>query len=107
MGEAHNAANAAKYNEHLTQLEKYGSAGTKELQNGRIRYYGETIPAKTPGEMAGRRTVREWDPATGNKRTWHETVDHSGNVRQVRPEFNDGTKTHYTFDKNGNYTGSW
>lgn len=79
----------------------------KELQNGKTRYYGETIPAKTQGEMAGRRTVREWDPATGNKRTWHETLDHDGNVRQVRPEFNDGSKTHYTFDKNGNYTGSW
>lgn len=77
------------------------------MPNGRTRYYGETVPANKPGEMAGRRTVREWDPATGNKRTWHETLDHGGNVRQVRPELNDGSKTHYTFDRGGNYTGSW
>jgi hypothetical protein len=103
MGEAHNAANAAKYSEHLKQLEKYGSAGTKELQNGRIRYYGNVTPASKPGEMAGRRVVREWDPSTGNKRTWMETVDHNGNVRIVRPETG-GTKTHYMFDKDGNFT---
>ncbi|QPB86128.1 citrate synthase [Pseudoalteromonas rubra] len=57
--------------------------------------------------MAGRRTVREWDPATGAKRTWHETVDHNGTVRQVRPELNNGTKTHFMFDKNGNFTKKW
>jgi hypothetical protein len=93
--------------EHLRQAEKYGTGGVKEIGNGRIRYYGEMVPANKAGEMAGRRIVREWDPATGNKRTWHETLDHSGNVRQVRPELNNGSKTHYTFDKNGNYTGSW
>ncbi len=26
---------------------------------------------------------------------------------QVRPELNNGSKTHYQFDRNGNYTGSW
>lgn len=57
--------------------------------------------------MTGWRTVREWNPATGNKRTWHETLDNYGNIRQVRPEFNNGTKTHYLFDKNGKYTGKW
>ncbi|MBS2534268.1 hypothetical protein KGQ20_15970 [Catenulispora sp. NF23] len=35
--------------------------------------------------MVGRRLVREWDPATGAKRTWHETLDGAGRVRQVRP----------------------
>ncbi|MWK34590.1 citrate synthase [Actinomadura sp. J1-007] len=57
--------------------------------------------------MAGRRAVREWDPTTGRKRLWHETVDHEGRVRQVRPEFNNGKKTHYMFDRNGRYTGKW
>ncbi|MCP5326641.1 MAG: citrate synthase [Oceanospirillaceae bacterium] len=57
--------------------------------------------------MAGRRYVHEFDPATGGSRGWHETVDHSGNVRQVRPEMNNGSKTHYSFDLDGNYTGSW
>lgn len=106
-GGAESARQAAHLKEHLLQAEKYGKGGFKDLQNGRVRYYGEIVPANKSGEMAGRRTVREWDPATGNKRTWHETLDHNGNVRQVRPEFNNGTKIHYTFDKNGNYTGSW
>jgi hypothetical protein len=91
----------------LSQLEKYGSGGFKELENGRFRYYGDTFPASKPGEMAGRRLVREWDPATGMKRSWHETLDHFSNVRQVRPQVNGGDKIHYMFDENGNYAGSW
>lgn len=92
---------------HLGYTEKYGQAGVKELENGRIRYYGDLQPANKAGEMAGRRYVHEFDPATGGSRGWHETLDHSGNVRQVRPELNNGVKQHYQFDRNGNYTGSW
>ncbi|TCX50670.1 citrate synthase [Dehalobacter sp. 14DCB1] len=56
--------------------------------------------------MAGRRVVQELDPATGNIRTWQETLDHAGNIRQVRPQLGPD-KTHYMFDANGNYTGMW
>ncbi len=93
--------------EHLRQTAKYGSAGVKEMENGRYRYVGELAPASTQGEMIGRRTVREWDPSTGLARTWHETIDASGKVRQVRPQVESGTKTHYTFDSNGRYLGKW
>jgi hypothetical protein len=64
--------------------------------------------AHTPGEMKGRRMVREWNPATGEKRTWHETVDHNGNVRIVRPDpsLTGGGKVHYHFDENGHYLGN-
>ena len=89
--------------EHQRQLKKYGKDGFKELENGRVRYYGKTSPARTEGEMIGRRKVREWDPATGAKREWHETLDHDGNVRIVRPE-KPGAK-HYRFD-DGNYMGT-
>ena len=51
---------------HYRQLEKYGSGGFKELQSGRIRYYGDITKASKSGEMAGRRVVREWNPASGN-----------------------------------------
>lgn len=51
-----------------------------------MRFYGELTPAKTPGEMAGARLVREWNPATGAQRTWYETLDHNGVIRIVRPE---------------------
>jgi len=106
MGEAHNAANYAKYKEHLRQLEKYGSGGTKELQNNRIRYYGDLTKASKPGPMAGRRVVREWDPSSGNTRIWMETVDHNSNVRIVRPETG-GDKIHYMFDNKGTFTGTF
>ena len=38
-----------------------------------------------------------------------ETLDHNGNIRQVRPDPNTtgGIKVHYMFDKDGNYMGSW
>lgn len=71
---------------HYKQAEKYGKASVKELPDGRTRNYGEVTPATKQGEMAGRRVVREWNPSNGNKRTWHETVDHSSNIRQVRPD---------------------
>ncbi|MEK8022132.1 MAG: RHS repeat-associated core domain-containing protein, partial [Candidatus Parabeggiatoa sp.] len=93
--------------EHFRQWEEYGKGGVKRLQNGRYRYYGEIEPPKNPGTMAGRRTVREWDPVTGRKRTWHEIVDHDGRVRQVRPQRSDNAKVHYKFDENGRYIGKW
>jgi len=104
--DAKSALQGAQLNRHLSQLEKYGSAGSKMLQNGRIRYYGDVAPARTPGEMVGRRLVREWDPWSNAIRTWHETLDGAGTVRQVRP-VTDGPKVHYRFDANGNYIGSW
>jgi len=87
--------------------EKYGSGGDKALENGRIRYYGLIQPANDGGELAGRRYVHEFDTMTGCTRGWHETADWAGNVRQVRPERNDGTTRHYQFDSNGRYRGSW
>lgn len=106
-GGATNIKKGALLKEHLRQTEKYGKGGVKKLNNGQIRYYGKMVPSKKAGTMAGRRTVRQWDPTTGNKRTWHETLDHKGNVRQIRPENNNGSKKHYKFDSNGRYIGSW
>ncbi|MEV4757046.1 RHS repeat-associated core domain-containing protein [Micromonospora sp. NPDC049559] len=92
----------------LDQAAKYGKAGVRELPDGRVRFYGEISQARTPGEMVGRRLVREWNPDTGATRIWHETLDHAGNVRIVRPDVNvtGGTKVHYVFDRNGNYIGT-
>ncbi len=84
--EASSALKGEQLRKHLGQLEKYGKAGFKELENGRIRYYGELKRASKAGEMVGRRVVREWDPATNATRTWMETLDHGGRVRIVRPE---------------------
>jgi len=92
-------------NTHLTQVKKYGSQGYRQLQNNKIRYYGELKAPMKEGEMIGRRRVREWDPETSLKRTWHETLDGSNNIRIVRPESNNGIKNHYVFDSDGNFTG--
>lgn len=103
---AESSVNGARLGTHLRQLEKYGQGGFRELESGRFRYYGDLSSAAKQGEMAGRRLVREWDPASGATRTWHETLDHSGNVRIVRPETG-GSKTHYYFDEFGGYGGAW
>jgi len=103
---AESAKQAADLSKHLGYAEKYGKGGVKELESGSIRYYGELKAPNKPGESAGARYVHEYDSVSGKSRGWMETVDHNGNVRQVRPELNNGTKTYYKFDSNGNYTGS-
>ena len=87
--------------------EKYGTGGDKALENGRIRYYGPLQPASGAGDLTGRRYVHEFDTMTGCTRGWHETLDRMGNVRQIRPERQDGIVRHYQFDGNGRYRGSW
>ena len=68
--------------------------------------YGELVHASKKGEMAGRRIVQELNAKTGNIRTWHETLDHAGKIRQVRPQIG-ASKTHYQFDISGKYIGKW
>ncbi|BDR55742.1 RHS repeat-associated core domain-containing protein [Xylocopilactobacillus apis] len=103
--DAHNAANYQKLKDFYEQAEKYGSADIKSLENGRYRFYGNIKPSRTYGEMQGARLVREWDPATGNRRTWYKTVDHSGRVRSVAPKPVVHEKNHHIFDSNGEYMG--
>jgi RHS repeat-associated protein len=101
---ASSATHASRLATHFRLLETYGQAGSRTLESGRIRYYGNLTPARTPGSTVGRRIVREWDPSSGAMRTWHETIDAAGNVRVVRPETG-GSKIHYFFDAVGNYLG--
>ncbi|WP_341275582.1 VENN motif pre-toxin domain-containing protein, partial [Dickeya dianthicola] len=95
----------AQLTEYYRQAEKYGQDSIKSLEDGRFRFYGNTTPAKTQGEMAGARLVREWDPTTGQTRTWYETLDRSGNVRSVAPKPVTDEKNHHIFDADGNYQG--
>ena len=106
---AHNAAQYDKLKTYYYQAQKYGDGGIRELPDGRFRFYESLKEAKTEGEMKGFRHVREWNPQSGLKRDWYETIDHSGKIRQVRPkvEVTGGVKVHYMFDFNGSYTGSW
>ena len=99
------STNGANLSRHLGKLEKYGQGGFKKLQNSRFRYYGNIRPASNVGEMQGARLVREWNPATGKTRTWYETLDHAGKIRQVHPKYNN--LPHYKFDASGKYIGKW
>src|SRR5690606_1485340 len=99
------STNGANLSKHLGQLEKYGQGGFKELQNGSFRYYGNIKSATKVGEMQGARLVREWNPVNGNTRTWYETLDHAGKIRQVHPKYNN--LPHYKFDVGGKYIGKW
>jgi RHS repeat-associated protein len=102
---AHNGADYQRFKDYYTQYEKYGAGGVRELQNGRYRFYDNVKPSRTSGAMKGARLVREWDPTTGSKRTWYETVDHNGNVRSVAPKPVTNEKNHHIFDVDGNYEG--
>lgn len=80
-------------------------SGTKRyLMDGRIRSYEKFKPAKKPGEMAGSRRVKEFNPRTQKTRSWYETVDRRGKVRITRPFDNKGYR-HYVFNAKGKYTG--
>lgn len=95
------STNGVKLSQHPGQLEKYGTGGFKELANGRLRYYGKAT--LNTGDANSFRMVREWNPATGGKRTWFETLNPDGGVIQVRPEFRTDVKTHYLFNGTGGY----
>ena len=90
--------------EFTRQAAVYGKGGTRLLPDGRLRFSSRLSPARTPGLMVGRRRVREWDPITGRKREWMETIDHSGRVRIVRPNHGPD-KIHHVFDRDGRYIG--
>lgn len=96
---------AAKLKDYYRQAEKYGRAGVTELENGRFRFYGDLTPSRTAGEMVGARLVREWNPKTGQARTWYETLDHSGNIRSVAPKPITNDKNHHVFNTDGDYEG--
>lgn len=102
----HNTGPSCSIAEYNRQVQKYGKGGVRSLPDGRVRFYGRISPARTPGVIAGRRLVREWNPVSGAKRSWHESVDSSGVIRQVRPVTR-GPKVHYRFDGGGRYLGSW
>ncbi len=63
---------------------------TRELSDGRIRYYEKEALAKTQGPTRGRSHVTEINPKTGTVRVWEETYDHNGNVNRVHPKMING-----------------
>ena len=54
--------------------------------------------ARTEGPTRGNARVTEYNPKTGQVRSWEESYNHSGEVTRVHPKSLDGGKvesTHY------------
>lgn len=66
------------------------SAKTRELSDGRIRYYGKETPAKKPGLTRGASYVTEYKPSNGDVRSWMESYNHAGKVNRVHPQMKNG-----------------
>lgn len=63
---------AIRLRRKLRALEKAQNEAVRNrvLPDGHIRYYNAESPAKTAGPTRGRSHVTEWDPSTGNVRSW-------------------------------------
>jgi RHS repeat-associated protein len=79
-------------NRKLGALEKAQNtaANTRELPDGRTRYYGQEKLSSKPGATRGASLVTEYDPKRGNVRQWMESYDHKGNVIRVHPKMKNG-----------------
>jgi hypothetical protein len=65
---------------------------TKKLPDGRVRYYGPEAASKSDGPTRGARHVTEYNPSTGQVRSWRECYDQCGHVNRVHPKTFDGQK---------------
>ncbi|WP_350012423.1 RHS repeat-associated core domain-containing protein [Pseudomonas asiatica] len=82
----------ATLDKKLSALEGAQSRAVRErhLLDGRIRYYERESPARTQGPTRGRSHATEWNPKTGEVRSWEESYDHSGNVNRIHPKSKNG-----------------
>ncbi|WP_305397175.1 hypothetical protein [Vibrio penaeicida] len=72
----------------LSGLEKaqQNAATTRQLPDGRVRYYTKEVKARSEGPTRGASFVTEHNPKNGNVRQWMESYDHSGQVNRVHPK---------------------
>ena len=70
------------------------SVKTEEFADGRIRYYEKERLSKTPGPTRGSSHVTEFNPQTGQVRSWSECYDHQGNINRIHPKMIDGQQVH-------------
>lgn len=71
---------------------------TRELSDGRVRYYEKERPSDTFGPTRGSSKVTEHDPTSNRLRIWMECYDHFGKVNRVHPKMINGkeiTSQHY------------
>ncbi|HRH77659.1 MAG TPA: RHS repeat-associated core domain-containing protein, partial [Cellvibrionaceae bacterium] len=72
----------------LSGLEKaqQNAASTRQLSDGRVRYYSKEVPARTEGPTRGASFVTEHNPKSGTVRQWMESYDQAGAVNRVHPK---------------------
>ena len=92
---AHKANNAnaqAAMNKKMGALEAAQKEAVKiqEFPDGRVRYYAAEKLSKVEGVTRGASYVTEFNPKTGQVRSWMECYDHSGNVNRIHPKMIDG-----------------
>ena len=85
-----NAADALNRNYRTVERAQERAVRTRQLPDGRIRYYEAEVPARNPGPTRGASLVTEYDPTTGRVRTWYESYDQPGNVNRVHPKSENG-----------------
>jgi hypothetical protein len=85
---AENVNAAAALRNKLSQLEgaQQSSVNIRTLSDGRIRCYDLERAASTSGPTRGRSYVTEFNPRTGQVRTWMECYDQAGKVNRVHPK---------------------
>ena len=89
-----------KLNDKLYEIEKAQSKADRieNLPDGRIRYYESERLARDPGPTRGNSRVVEYNPTTGQSRSWEESYSHAGEVIRVHPKTINGVQvdsTHY------------
>jgi hypothetical protein len=68
------------------------AAKTVNFPDGRIRYYEAERTAKTEGITRGSSYVTEYNPKTGQVKSWMESYDHKGQINRVHPKMLNGQK---------------
>jgi hypothetical protein len=88
--ESANAASALKSKLSALEDAQSTAAKTRNLPDGRMRYYDAETPATKPGPTRGASYVTEYNPKTGGVRSWMEAYDQAGKVNRVHPKMING-----------------
>jgi hypothetical protein len=76
----------------MSALQKAQKIATKteKLPDGRIRYYDQERFPDNPGPTRSSSYVTEYNPDTGQIRSWIENYNHDGSVNRIHPKMLDG-----------------
>ena len=83
----HNCAKQVNPDDQARWDKYRGKYETRDLPDGRTRFYDTFTLSRTPGPTAGGRFGGEFNPVTGERRSWYEeTYALDRSVRAVQPK---------------------